>query len=1018
MSSGPRGSKGDRKAADHDDLAEYRRKRDFALTSEPSGDDASKAAPTSARSPRAVKSPSPKKTTRKSARRLQFVIQKHAASHLHFDLRLEMGGAMKSWAVPKGPSLDPSVRRLAVQVEDHPIAYNSFEGTIPPGEYGGGTVMIWDRGSYSDASEDGGSDDSSLLAGYDAGKLDITLEGERVRGEWTLVRTHREGKPQWLLMKRSDEYATAEVDIVASEETSVVTGRTMDEIAAGKRGRAKTKKATVADKRGPAKKKATSSGGRVKARRSSSVSSSERGSSASSRSGPAIESVPPLEPMYASVGHGVPGGDNWTFEPKYDGIRVLAYVTGSAVRLMTRNDNDKSAQFPEVVSALRSLSDAVGHPFVLDGEVVATTDGLPARFQQLQGRMHTNDQKMIARMEDQAPAALMAFDLLLDGDDILLAEPWTARRARLERLVAKNRAPQLMLAESDIGDEAAMMKRARDGRWEGIMAKRTDAKYEPGVRVRHWQKLKIEHRQEFVVGGFTEPRGNRRHLGALLIGYFDDDGRLMSAGHVGGGFTDDALSDIARRLAPLQRASSPFATPIDTNEPAHWVKPEVVVEVKFNQWTDDGRLRQPVFVGVRDDKDAREVGREAESVQDEKSAAKKTASKKSPVSKSAAEKSPSKRAAKKSAAESTGTAASSRTKSQNNAATAKTARVVRKAAGKSAEARARVAVGSAPSPVVRELARVEESGGSGSVKLGRGVSLDVTNLDKVYFPAAGYTKGDVMRYYATVRSYVLPVVADRPLVLRRFPNGIDGKAFYQHRAEQVPEGVRTEPVALSDGAEAVPFLIGGDLATLLYTVQLGAISVDPWHGRVDDVHAADYTILDLDPGPRASFGRVVEVARAVKSVLDDLGLRAALKTSGATGLHIHVPLARGTSAEAALILGQLIATRVVSAHPKIATVERSVAARAADAVYVDYLQNIPGKTVAGAYAVRARAGATVSTPLSWEELNDDLDPTSFTIITVPERLEKVGDLWRSAMGKRNSKRVLQSLARAPAGGSD
>ncbi len=616
MSSGRRGSKGTAKAADHDDLAEYRRKRDFARTSEPAGDEASNAAPTSAKSTRGVKSPTPKKTPRKNARPLQFVIQKHAASHLHFDLRLEMGGAMKSWAVPKGPSLNPSVRRLAVQVEDHPIAYNSFEGTIPPGEYGGGTVMIWDRGSYTNASEDGGSDDASLLTAYDAGKLDIVLEGERLRGDWTLVRTHREGKPQWLLMKRSDEYATVEVDILASEETSVVTGRTMDEIASGKRGAAKAKNDIAAGKRGTAKPKDVSSGGSVKPRRSSSVSSSERGSRASSSSGSELEGAPALEPMYASVGHGVPEGDNWTFEPKYDGIRVLAYVSDGAVRLMTRNENDKSAQFPEVVSALRSLSDAVGHPFVLDGEIVATIDGLPARFQQLQGRMHTNEQKTIARMEAESPAALMAFDLLLDGDDVILAEPWTARRARLELLLAKNRAPQLMLAESDVGDEAAMMKRARAERWEGLMAKRTDAKYEPGVRVRHWRKLKIEHRQEFVVGGFTEPRGSRQHLGALLIGYFDDDGHLMSAGHVGGGFTDAALSDLARRLAPLERANSPFEAPIDTNGAARWVKPEVVVEVKFNQWTDEGRLRQPVFVGVRDDKEARDVGREGESVQE------------------------------------------------------------------------------------------------------------------------------------------------------------------------------------------------------------------------------------------------------------------------------------------------------------------------------------------------------------------------------------------------------------------
>ncbi len=687
---------------------------------------------------------------------------------------------------------------------------------------------------------------------------------------------------------------------------------------------------------------------------------------------------PPLEPMYASVGHGVPDGDDWTFEPKYDGVRVLGFATADAARLMTRNDNDKAAQFPEVVDALRTLSAALGRPFVLDGEIVAVVHGQPARFQQLQGRMHTADASTIAALRARAPAALIAFDLLLDGDDVLLDEPWSARRARLERLLAKNRAPQLILAESEVADATVMMKRARAGRWEGVMAKRTDAAYEPGVRVRHWQKLKIEHRQEFVVGGFTEPRRGRQHFGALLIGYFDDAGRLKSAGHVGGGFSRDALADMARRLAPLERDSSPFADPIETNEPAHWVEPEVVVEVKFNQWTEDGRLRQPIFVGVRDDKEARAVGREAESVQGATAAASRRTEQ---------------AAAKKSVPGGKATAA------KQVAATKKVAALKKPAAPR----KSRV------SPVVGELRRIEESGGSGTARFGRGLTLDVSNLDKVYFPAAGYTKGDVMRYYATVRNYVLPVIADRPLVLRRFPNGIDGKAFYQHRATRVPDGVRTEPVALGDDAEAVPFLIGGDLATLLYTVQLGAISVDPWHGRIDDVHAADYAILDLDPGPRASFARVVEVARAVRTVLDDLGLRAALKTSGATGLHIHVPLARGTSAETALILGQLVATRVAVAQPKIATIERKVAARARDAVYVDYLQNIPGKTVAGAYSVRARAGATVSTPLAWDELTDSLDPAVFTIETVPERLEQVGDLWRAVMRKRNSKRVLQAL---------
>lgn len=311
--------------------------------------------------------------------------------------------------------------------------------------------------------------------------------------------------------------------------------------------------------------------------------------------------------------------------------------------------------------------------------------------------------------------------------------------------------------------------------------------------------------------------------------------------------------------------------------------------------------------------------------------------------------------------------------------------------------------------VTAALTRIEEAGGDGTVPLGRGAALDVTSLGKVYFPDDGYTKGDVMRYYASVGRAVLAAVADRPLVLRRFPDGIAGKAFYQHRAERTPPAVRTAMVDAGGDGDAVPFLLGGDLATLLYTVQLGAISVDPWHGRVSDVHAADYAILDLDPGDGTRFARVVEVARAVHATLGELGLRAVLKTSGATGLHIYVPLAARTSASTALRVAQLVATRVARAHPTIATIERSVAARPAGSVYVDYLQNVPGKTVAGAYAVRARPGATVSTPLAWDELTDALDPAAFTIATVPGRLAEVGDLWRLAMRARNSASALRAV---------
>lgn len=563
-------------------LATYRRKRDFSVTPEPSGS----SAPARHRG-------------RAGGAELQFVIQKHAASHLHFDFRLELDGVMKSWAVPKGPSLDPAVKRLAMQVEDHPIEYNAFEGTIPKGEYGGGTVMLWDRGHYT---SDPPSDDpaAALRAGYERGDLKFTLEGERLRGSWVLVRTRRgtAEKPQWLLIKHRDAYAQPGSDIVAEAVTSVASGRTMAEIGAGRRVWHSDR--PPADDPPAPRPRARAAAQRKPAR---AASGSKR-------------AAPPLEPMLARVGTAVPSGDGWTFEPKYDGIRVLAFVTDAGVRLMTRNDADKSRQFPEVTRELEQLARRIGRPLVLDGEVVALVHGAPGRFQALQSRMHLQDGEAIGRLAASAPAAYMVFDLLVDGDDVIVGDEWTERRRRLEACLHGAEGDHVRLGDSQAGHAGAvaMLRHARRAGWEGIMAKRVDAPYLPSERSAAWLKLKLEFRQEFVVGGYTDPRRSRQYLGALLVGYYER-GRLVYAGHVGGGFTQASLRDMSRRLAPLARATSPFAAVPKPNETVHWVKPAVVVEVKFNEWTDEGSLRQPVFIGVRDDKDARLVTREAASVQ-------------------------------------------------------------------------------------------------------------------------------------------------------------------------------------------------------------------------------------------------------------------------------------------------------------------------------------------------------------------------------------------------------------------
>ena len=555
-------------------LTEYRRKRDFRVTAEPRG---------------GIDVP-------RLGRPLAFVIQKHAASHLHYDLRLELGGVMKSWAVPKGPSLDPADRRLAVQVEDHPIEYNTFEGIIPQGEYGGGTVMLWDRGSYEPATIAEGEDpERALRRDVHRGRLTIRFFGERLRGVFSLVRTtagDEDGeKPQWLLMKRDDDEARRGSDITGEAATSVATGRSMEAIASDASDVWHSNRAARDEGRG------TRGAG--------------RGTRDEGPAGPTSRTPrPALAPMLASVADELPNGEEWTFEPKYDGIRILAFVADGSVSLLSRNGNAKTAQFPEIAAALAEVSRTRGKPFVLDGELVAMDGDTPARFQQLQNRMHVTDRAAIAARRGDSPVAYVVFDVLLDGDEALIHEAQHVRRAHLLQLLIPPVPHVLRVSDSLSGDATTLLEDARARGWEGVIAKRKDAPYEPGRRSRAWLKLKVEQRQEFVVGGYTEPRNSRQHLGAILLGYYDDAGQLVYAGPTGGGFSRATLTDMYRRLKTLERKSSPFVKQPRTNERAHWVRPRVVVEVKFNEWTADGKLRQPIFVGVRDDKKPADVKRE------------------------------------------------------------------------------------------------------------------------------------------------------------------------------------------------------------------------------------------------------------------------------------------------------------------------------------------------------------------------------------------------------------------------
>jgi len=632
------------------------------------------------------------------------------------------------------------------------------------------------------------------------------------------------------------------------------------------------------------------------------------------------------------------------YEPKYDGIRAIVEI-GGGVHLWSRLGNEKTAQFPEIVAALTAWARKRKAPLVLDGEIVALdADGNSSGFQNLQGRIHLSSPSRPSRPSRPVNTALILFDVLKEGATDLRSRPLTERRARLEKIVG-NGTDTIRISRQARGDGRALMDEARTRGWEGLIAKHAASKYASGKRTPDWRKLKLHQEQEFVVGGWTEPRHTRSHFGALLLGVYEDGG-LLYCGHTGTGFDERELTRLMRLLKPLETDTPPFRERPKTNEKPHWVRPELVAQIRFTEWTADKKLRHPVYLGLRDDKRPAEVHRE------------QVPGSRFPVPGSA-----------------------SRTGNLEPGA----------------------------GNLIDQLSAIEASRRDGLLTLPGGNQLKVGNLHKVFWPKQKLTKGDLFRYYARVAPAILPVLADRPLVMKRFPNGVAAQPFYQHRAEKVPSIIRTQTVSV---VEERPQIIGGTIEALMYTTQLAAISQDPWFSRVQHPEFADFVALDLDPAENVTFGQVLDVARWIRDELGALGATGMPKTSGARGLHIYMPLPPKTPYDAGLILCQIIATIVTQKHPRQATVERSVAARGRR-VYVDCLQNILGKTLAAAYSARANDYAGVSTPLNWTEVDEGFDREAFTIQTVPERVKKVGDLWEPL---RKSKGVdLARIARIAKG---
>jgi bifunctional non-homologous end joining protein LigD len=844
-------------------LTTYRDKRRFERTPEPKGK------PARTRGP------------------LRFVVQKHQASRLHYDFRLELDGVLKSWAIPKGPSLNPEDKRLAMMVEDHPLEYRTFEGIIPAGNYGAGTVMVWDQGTYcSRQTPDRKESDRLLREGLAKGHLTFVLNGEKLKGEFALLRLKRGEENAWILVKKRDQFASSAA--VIEQDRSVVSGRTLEEIA--------RKSRRVWHSHRPSKIRSSADG---------------------KKANPDLDDAPRaqmphrIKPMLASPVTKAFDKPGWLFEVKWDGYRAIAEVDGDKVALYSRNFQPYEERFRPVVAALRGL----GRQTILDGELVVVDDRGRSQFQLLQGYLK----------KGQGRPIYYVFDLLyLDGHD-LQRLPLTRRKELLQEVVRG--VPGILVSEHVEEQGVAFFEAALAQNLEGIVAKNGTSVYREGARSHEWLKVKIHHRQEAVIGGFTEPRGGRQKLGALVLGVYDK-GDLVYIGHTGSGMDARGLEDLYARLLPLVQSKCPFRVRPATNAKVHWVKPELVCEVKFREWTEDGVLRFPIFLGLGEDKPAREVRREG--------------------------------------------------------------------------------AGAAPSP---DETQKPLSGGRQPPEraTGQGAhaprsetpappSLKLTNLNKVYWPDDGITKGDLIAYYREIAPVILPYLRDRPESLNRHPNGITAANFFQKdmRKQPPPDWIQTATLPSDSDKKAITYLLCQDEPTLLYMANLGCIEINPWNSRYQTPENPDYLIIDLDP-EAVSFDRVIETAVATRKLLDGIGARSCCKTSGKRGLHIMVPLAAQYDYDQVRQFAEILANFVHEQLPDSTSVVRSPAQRQG-CVYLDYLQNRRGQTIAAPYSVRPHPGGTVSTPLRWQEVKRGLDSGKFTIRTMPRRLERVGDLWKPILG--------------------
>lgn len=812
------------------------------------------------------KTPEPEGKKSSSRQELIFVVQQHDASHLHYDFRLEMEGVLKSWAVPKGPSMNPEDKRLAMMVEDHPYSYKDFEGTIPAGNYGAGNVIVWDNGTYHEVStKEKKEGEKKLLAGLKKGHISFIMKGKKLKGEFALIKLRGKQENAWLLVKKHDKYAGT--DDILKKDKSVISKKQL----VLKDRKTRTRSTAISPKK-TAEKKAALPGN--------------------------------ITPMLASLTDAPFDDPNWVFELKFDGYRALAFIENGNADLISRNNLSFNTLFAPLLPELKKIN----HSVILDGEVVVEDEKGNASFQSLQN--YQNSGKGILKY--------YVFDLLnLDGKDVRSLS-LLERKELLKLLLQSGKLKNIIYSEHIVAEGKKFYQKAVKMKLEGIMAKNAESFYTSGKRTKDWLKIKITQQEEAVIAGFSAPKGSRKYFGSLILGAYRGK-EFKYIGNCGTGFNDETLKDLYNKMRSLFVNSSPFSEKVKASGKIQWLKPELVCQIKFGEWTSDNHMRHPVFQGLRIDKETEEV----EVPQEKKSKEKKTG---------------------------------------------------------------------------KNSAKAKNTTSDFDLKIGKTI-LHLTNQQKLYFPKDKITKGDLVNYYREMARVMLPYLKDRPQSMNRFPNGINGPNFYQKDVDRAksPDWITTEKIFSESNNEYIDYLVCNDEATLVYMANLGCIEINPWNSRIGNIENPDWAVIDLDPEAIA-FKEVVKTALEVKKLMDELETECYCKTSGASGLHIFIPLGGKYTYDIVKTFAELIAQTVHERIPSITSILRSPKKRQKK-VYLDFLQNRRGQTLAAPYSVRPKPGATVATPLEWSELNSKLDPSMFTIKNIFKRLDKKGDLWKPVIGK-------------------